>query len=136
MRLGYKVKRHVTLDPGVVQDLEEIVQRRGGESSLSMELNRAAREYVRRQKGQNDDVLLAPVIDRLLTEKFEQLEAWLRSGVWGGATYSATASLLLLELLCGQKVDPTEARAHLDLVRGRAWKMVRKDGKEEAPGAS
>lgn len=77
--------------------------------------------------------MLAPVIERLLNEKVNQMESWLRSGVWAGATYSATATLLLLEMLCGQKVDPQEAREHLELIRGRAWKMVRKSS-DERPG--
>lgn len=129
-----RVKKHVTLDPQIVADLEEIAAKKGGESSLSQELNRAGREYVQKVKGQNDDSLLAPVIDRLLTEKFDQLEAWLRSGVWGGATYSATATLLLLEILCGQTVDPVDAKNHLDLIRGRAWKMIRKGPQEAESG--
>lgn len=79
-----------------------------------------------------DDSILAPVISQLIDEKFAQLEAWLRPGVWGGATYSATASLLLLELLCGQTVEPSEAKKHLDLIRGRAWKMVRKEQPDPA----
>ena len=133
-QLAQRVKKHVTLDPAIVSDLEELAARKGGESSLSRELNRAAREYIKRQKSQQDDSILAPVLEQLLEEKFAQLEAWLRPGVWGGATYSTTASLLLLELLMGQTVEPEKAKEHLDLIRGRAWKMVRKGPQEAESG--
>lgn len=49
----------------------------------------------------------------------------MRPGVWGAATYSATAALLLLELMCGKTLDPKEARDHFELIRGCAWKLVR-----------
>lgn len=132
IQLARLISKHVTLDASVVADMEELVKRKGRESSLSKELNRAAREHVKRAKSENDDSLLAPVIERLLAEKFDQLEAWLRPGVWGGATYATTAALMLLELLMGQTVEPEKAKDHLELIRGRAWKMVRKGPQEEA----
>jgi hypothetical protein len=82
-----------------------------------------------------DDSILAPVISQLLDEKFAQLEVWLRPGVWGGATYSTTAALMLLELLIGVRVEPAEAKNHLDLLRGRAWKMVRDKNMDREPPA-
>lgn len=125
-----KVRRHFTFDAALYQDMDELAQRKG--SSISVQFERAAREHLRRQKAMEDDSILAPVISQLIDEKFAQLDTWLRSGVWGGATYSATATLLLLELLCGQTVEPSEAKKHLDLIRGRAWKMVRKEQPEPA----
>jgi hypothetical protein len=70
---------------------------------------------------------MTPVWQRLLDEKFEHLETWLRPGVWGGATYSTTAALLLLEVMCGKTLDPRDAKTHFELIRGRAWKIVRRD---------
>lgn len=95
--------------------------------SFSREVTTALKEYIQRQKAQQEEAIMTPVWQRLLDEKFEQLEAWLRPGVWGGATYSTTASLLLLELMCGKTIDPRQARDHFELIRGRAWKIVRKD---------
>jgi hypothetical protein len=115
----------VLVDPEVMAELEALLAH-NPESSLSNEVNAALREHLRRQRAGQEDILLAPVIERLLKERVDQMESWLRSGVWAGATYSATATLLLLEILCGQTVDPQEARDHLELIRGRAWKMVRK----------
>jgi len=120
-----RIRKHIRIEPGVVADLEALLTQKP-DSSLSNEVNVALKEYLRRQMAGHEDIVLAPVLERLLNEKLDQVETWLRAGVWAGATYSATATLLLLELLCGQTVDPKEAKAHLDLIRGRAWKMVRR----------
>jgi len=128
--VSYLTRKQVHLDPAVVEDLERIVRTKGGRRkgySFSHEVNVALREYVRRCAAEKDEQTLTPVWERLLNEKFGQLEAWLRPGVWGGATYSTTASLMLLELMCGKTIDPKEAKDHFELIRGRAWKMVRKD---------
>ena len=120
-----RIRKHLLLEPGVLADLTDLLSRRR-DSNLSNEVNAALKEYLQRQKAGEEALVFAPVLERLLNMKMDQQELWLRSGVWAGATYSATATLLLLELLCGQRVDPQEAKAHLDLIRGRAWKMVRK----------
>ena len=120
-----RIRKHVLIEPDVLADLEELLTRKT-ESTFSNEVNAAVKEHVKRHKAGQDDSVLAPVLERLLDQKLDQMETWLRSGVWAGATYSATATLLLLELLCGQKVAPEDARAHFELIRGRAWKMVRK----------
>jgi hypothetical protein len=127
-----RIRKHVMIEAGILAEMKSLLASRP-DSNLSEEINIALREYVRRSKAQQEEILMAPVIERLLNEKVDQMESWLRSGVWAGATYSATATLLLLEMLCGQKVDPKEAREHLELIRGRAWKMVRK-GADERPG--
>lgn len=130
IRVSYLTRKQVHLDPSVVEDLERIVRSKGGRRkgySFSHEVNVALREYVQRCAVQKEEQALTPLWERLLNEKFGQLEAWLRPGVWGGATYSTTASLMLLELMCGKTIDPKEARDHFELIRGRAWKMVRKD---------
>lgn len=120
-----RIRKHVLIDPEVVAELDALLNH-NPESSLSNEVNSALKEYLRRRKAGQEDMLVAPVFEQLLKERVDQMESWLRSGVWAGATYSATATLLLLELLCGQTVDPKDARDHLELIRGRAWKMVRK----------
>ena len=74
-----------------------------------------------------EEVITAPIWQRMLDEKFEQMEVWLRPGVWGGATYSTTAALLLLEMMCGKNLDPRQAKDHFGLIRGRAWKIVRRE---------
>lgn len=119
-----RIRKHVRIEPALIAELEAILSERP-DSSLSNEVNAAIQEHVRRHKAGREDLVLAPIMDRLMEEKLNQMEGWLRSGVWAGATYSATATLLLLELLCGQTVDPKDARNHLELIRGRAWKMVR-----------
>lgn len=128
-RVQSRIRRHVMIEAGLLAEVKQMLAARP-DSNLSEEVNTALREHVRRNKAQQEEILLAPVIERLLKERVDQMESWLRSGVWAGATYSATASLLLLEILCGQKVDPREAKAHLELIRGRAWKMVRKGADE------
>lgn len=119
-----RIRKHVRIEPELVAELQSLIEQ-NPETSLSNEVNTAVREHLRRHKAGREDLVLAPILDRLLENKLDQMEAWLRSGVWAGATYSATATLLLLELLCGQTVDPKDARNHLELIRGRAWKMVR-----------
>jgi hypothetical protein len=125
-----RIRKHVLIDPELLAELESHLTN-NPESSLSNQVNAALREYLSRRKAGQEDLLLAPVFERLLKERVEQMENWLRSGVWAGATYSATATLLLLEILCGQTVDPKDAREHLNLIRGRAWKMVRKTSDAE-----
>lgn len=130
MRVSGLVRKQFHLDPADVQELERIAQSKGGRKrgySVSREVNAAIREYIQRQKAQQEEASMTPVWQRLLDEKFEQLEAWLRPGVWGGATYSTTASLLLLELMCGKTIDPKQARDHFELIRSRAWKIVRRE---------
>jgi hypothetical protein len=124
-----RIRKHVMIEAGLFEEMKSLLASKP-DSNLSHEINIALREYLRRAKARQEETLLAPVMERLLNEKVDQMESWLRSGVWAGATYSATATLLLLEMLCGQKVDPKEAREHLDLIRGRAWKMVRKSAEE------
>lgn len=124
-----RVRKHVRLEPELAAELAQLLAERP-ESSFSNEVNTAIKEHLRRHKAGREDLVLAPILDRLLKEKMDQMEHWLRSGVWAGATYSATATLLLLELLCGQTVDPKDAKNHLELIRGRAWKMVRTTGEQ------
>jgi hypothetical protein len=125
-----RIRKHVRIEPEVLAELEVLVAKKT-ETSLSNEVNTALKEHIRRHKAGQEDIILAPILDRLLQESVNQTEGWLRPGVWAGATYSATASLLLLELLCGQTVDPSEAKTHLELIRGRAWKMVRRSADQE-----
>ncbi|HEY3365996.1 MAG TPA: hypothetical protein VGK74_13145 [Symbiobacteriaceae bacterium] len=131
------VRKQFHLDSTDVSELERIVQAKGGRTrgnSLSREVTIALREHIRRQKARQEEAAMTPVWERLLAEKFDNQEAWLRSGVWGGATYSTTAALLLLELLCGKTLDPKEAQQHFELIRGRAWKIVRRDVADLAAG--
>lgn len=124
------VRKQFHLDPADVEELERIVKSKGGKRkgySLSRELNAALRDYIKRHKAVHEEATMTPVWERLINEKFEQQEAWLRPGVWGGGTYSATAALLLLELLCGKSIDPSQAKDHFELIRGRAWKIIRRD---------
>lgn len=124
-----RIRKHVMIEAGLLQEMKDLLASKP-DSNLSIEINVAIREHLRRSKARQEEILLSPVIERLLQEKVDQMESWLRSGVWAGATYSATATLLLLELLCGQTVEPAKAREHLELIRGRAWKMVRKSAEE------
>ncbi|MDF2630433.1 MAG: hypothetical protein K0R39_4264, partial [Symbiobacteriaceae bacterium] len=87
----------------------------------------AIREYIKRNKALHEEASMTPVWQHLLDEKFAQLEVWLRPGVWGGGTYSATAALLLLELMCGKTLDPAQAKDHFELIRGQAWKILRRE---------
>lgn len=128
-----RIRKHVLIEAGLLAELDRLLTQKP-ESSLSSEINSALKEHLRRHKAGQEELLLAPVLERLLNEKMDQMETWLRSGVWAGATYSATATLLLLELLCGQQVDPKDARDHLELIRGRAWKMVRRAPEAEGGG--
>lgn len=130
--MPHRIRKHVMIETGLLSELNRLLATKP-DSNLSGEINIALQEYLQRRKARQEEILLAPVLERLLNEKIDQVETWLRSGVWAGATYSATATLLLLEMLCGQKVEPSEAREHLELIRGRAWKMVRK-GTGDWPG--
>ncbi|MFZ5823881.1 MAG: hypothetical protein ACOY94_06075 [Bacillota bacterium] len=133
------VRKQLHLDPADVQELERIVKTKGGRRrgySFSREVTAALREYIRRHKAQEEEATMTPVWQKLLDEKFEQLEAWLRPGVWGGATYSTTSALLLLELMCGKSIDPKQAREHFELIRGRAWKIVRREPGQSIPAGT
>lgn len=124
------VRRQFHLDPVILADFERLVKSKGGRKqgySLSREVNKALQAYVRQATVEREEVITAPVWRQMLDEKFEQLETWLRPGVWGGATYSTTAALLLLELMCGKTLDPRQAKDHFALIRGRAWKIVRRE---------
>jgi hypothetical protein len=124
------VRKQVCLDQADIQELDRIVLAKGGRPkgySFSSELTRALRDYLQRHRAQQEETTMTPVWQRLLDEKFEHLETWLRPGVWGGATYSTTAALLLLEVMCGKTLDPRDAKTHFELIRGRAWKIVRRD---------
>jgi len=123
-----RVQAH--MDSADVEELRRLVKMKGGQRkgyTLSRELNAALREYIKRHKAQQEEATMTPVWEQLIHEKFDQQEAWLRSGVWGGATYSATAALLLLELMCGKTLEPNQAKDHFELIRGRAWKIIRRD---------
>ncbi|HWI51283.1 MAG TPA: hypothetical protein VNT01_04000 [Symbiobacteriaceae bacterium] len=124
------VRLQAHLDSADVDELRKLVKTKGGQRkgyTLSRELNAALREYINRHKAQQEEASMTPVWEELLGEKFAQQEAWLRPGVWGGATYSATAALLLLEIMCGKTLDPSQAKDHFELIRGRAWKIIRRD---------
>jgi len=124
------VRKCVYLDEADVQELKRLAQVKGGRRkgyTLNGEMAGAVREYIKRQKAQQEEATMTPVWEQLLNEKFAQLEAWLRPGVWGGGTYSATAALLLLELMCGKTLDPAQAKDHFELIRGRTWKIIRRD---------
>jgi hypothetical protein len=130
MTVSRLVRKQFHLDPAVVQELERIVDAKGGQRkgySLSREVTAALREHIRRQTAQREEATMTPVWQQLLDQKFAELEGWLRPGVWGGGTYSATSALLLLELMCGKTLDPAQAKDHFELIRGRAWKLVRRD---------
>jgi hypothetical protein len=123
------VRKNVCLDSELIEQVNQIVKAKGGArmgASFSSELTIALKEHVQRRAMKQEEVTLAPVLERLFEEKFEQLEQWLRPGTWGGATYSATAALLLLEVLCGKQLDPSQAKEHFELIRGRAWKIIRR----------
>jgi hypothetical protein len=129
MSVGTLVRKNVCLDSYLIDQVERIAKAQGGArmgASFSALVTTALKEYVQRQTMQQEEVVLAPVLERLLDEKFERLEQWLRPGSWGSATYSCTSALLLLELMCGQKLDPKDAKDHFELIRGRAWKLVRR----------
>lgn len=133
--MGALVRKNVCLDSELIEQVNRIVKANGGArmgASFSSELTIALKKHVQREKMQEEETILAPVLQRLFDEKFAQLEGWLRPGTWGSATYSATSTLLLLELLCGVQVDPNQAKDHLNVIRGRAWKMVRRDPESEA----
>lgn len=124
------IRKHVCLDVTDLQELQRLANSKGGRRrghTLSSELTEAVRDYIKRKKAQHEEATMTPVWEQLLNEKFAQLEAWLRPGVWGGGTYSATAALLLLELMCGKTLDPNQAKDHFELIRGRAWKIIRRD---------
>lgn len=120
----------VWLDSADIQELKRMAAAKGGARqgyTFSREVSAAVKEYIKRQHAQNEESSMTPVWEQLLEEKFARLEAWLRPGVWGGGTYAATAALLLLELMCGKTLEAGQARDHFELIRGRAWKLVRKD---------
>jgi hypothetical protein len=130
MSVSTLVRKNVVLDAALVEEVDRIVKSKGGRNkgySFSGELTAALKEYVRRHTTQKEEAVSAPVWARLLQERAEQQDAWLRPGVWGAATYSATTALLLLELMCGKTLDPEDARDHFELIRGRAWKLVRRE---------
>lgn len=123
------VRKCVSLDLTDIQELQRLAEARGGRRrghSFSNEVTAAIREYINRQKAQHEENTMTPIWEQLLNDKFAQLEAWLRPGVWGGGTYSATAALLLLELMCGKTLEPSQAKDHFELIRGRAWKILRR----------
>lgn len=127
------VRKQLHQDSADIDAIERLVTAKGGRKkgySFSREVSAAIRQHIRRELGEREEATMTPIWQRLLDEKFGQMETWLRSGVWAGATYSTTAALLLLEVMCGKKIDPSHAREHFELVRGRAWKIVRRD-----PGA-
>lgn len=132
------VRKQLHIDASVWADMERLVRAKGGPrkgTSLSNEVTLALRQYIQRQMTTREEAVLSPIFQRLLDDRFAQLEAWLRPGVWGGATYGTTAALLLLELMCGKTLDPRDAKDHFELIRGRAWKIVRRDQTHQASGA-
>lgn len=129
MSVSRPVRKNVMLDSALIEAVNGIVKSKGGRNkgySFSGELTAALKEYVQRHTAQKEEAVSAPVWERLLNEKFDQQEQWLRPGAWGAATYSATSALLLLELMCGKTLDPKDAKEHFELIRGRAWKIVRR----------
>lgn len=122
------VRKNVCLDSALIDQVERIAKAKGGRRrgySFSGELTEALKQHVRRYNAQQEEAVSTPVWEGLLKEKFGQQEEWLRPGVWGAATYSTTAALLLLELMCGKTLEPSQAKDHFELIRGRAWKIVR-----------
>lgn len=131
--MGTVVRKNVCLDSELIEQVERIAKAKGGArrgASFSGEVTIALKEYVQRTTMKQEEVSLAPVLQQLFDEKFQQLEQWLRPGTWGGAMYSATSALLLLELMCGKQLNPSQAKEHFELIRGRAWKIVRRDPEE------
>lgn len=131
-----RVRTHVYLEADDIHQMKRLAVAKGGPRkgySYSGEVGAAVREYLHRQMVSKEEAVTAPVWQRMLDEKFAQLEAWLRPGVYGGSTYSTTAALILLEMICGKTVSPEQAREYFDLMRGRAWKIIRK---EPAPVAT
>lgn len=123
------VRKNVVLDASLIEEVNRMVKAKGGRNkgySFSGELTIALKEHVRRYHTQNEEAVSAPVWERLLDETYGRQETWLRPGVWAAATYSATCALLLLELMCGKTLDPKDAKDHFELIRGRAWKLVRR----------
>jgi hypothetical protein len=124
------VRKHVRLDSADIQELQRLVNSKGGARkgyTFSGEVTAAIRDYIKRQYAQQEEATMTPVWEQLLNDKFAQMESWLRPGVWGGGTYAATSALLLLELMCGKTLEPAQAKDHFELIRGRAWKLVRRD---------
>lgn len=124
------IRKCVRLSLADVQALQRLADAKGGRRkgyTFTDELAAAVRDYIKKQTAQHEESTMTPVWEQLLNEKFAQLEAWLRPGVWGGGTYSTTAALLLLELMCGKTLDPAQAKDHFELIRGRAWKIIRRD---------
>jgi hypothetical protein len=124
------VRKCVCLDSADIKELQRLADARGGARkgyTFSREVATAVKEYIKRQHAQKEEATMTPVWQQLLDQKFAELESWLRPGVWGGGTYSATSALLLLELMCGKTLDPAQAKDHFELIRGRAWKLVRRD---------
>lgn len=124
------IRKNVCLPSDQVESLKRLVRAKGGYRkgyTFSSELTTALRQYLQRQAAMEEETEALPLLQRLLDDKFGQLETWLRPGVYGGATYSTTAALILLEMVCGKTVSPEQARDYFELMRGRAWKIVRKE---------
>jgi len=124
------IRQTVCLSAADMHELRRLAAAKGGRArgyTISSEVAAAIKDYIKKQDAQHEEANMTPVWEQLLNEKFAQLEAWLRPGVWGGGTYSATAALLLLELMCGKQLDPAQAKDHFELIRGRAWKIIRRE---------
>lgn len=122
----------VYLDPPQVEAL--LTRAKAHSRSLSAEIVIAVREHLARNAAQVQDAQAAPLLDALLQERLGHLETWLRPMMAATSINAATAMLLALELLCGTRVEAERARETLDVMRGRAYRMLRKrdgpDGRE------
>lgn len=129
-------RRQVKISVYLPPDLAAELYRRatGGGGGITHQAATAIREYLARQVATTQESLATPVLDNLLLERLGQVESWLRPMVAAASIHSATAMLLALEALCGTRVDPSRAKETLDLMRGRAYKMIRRRDEAERQG--
>lgn len=122
------------LTPENVQGLRALVRRKGGHQAgvtFTGELNRAVAQYLAEDTAGRQITDLAPVLSELLDHKLGHMETWLRPMLASGGIHATTAMLLALELMCGTRIQPDQARELLDLMRGRAYKLFRRRGDGE-----
>lgn len=129
----------INLDPQVDLALAELVKRKGGRKggvTATAEINRAIAEYAARQAVDSPQGIVEEAVDRVIRERLDQVEAWLRP-MLANAGINATAALLAsVEVICGTRLGKDRVREFVDLLRGRAWQLYRRPVKDERPGES
>lgn len=134
---GHRV--HVMLDSDLAVTIDERVKAHGGRRGgafRSREVNRLIRLGLQAETAGHMAAFLAPPLSDALDSRFAHFESWLRPIVAKTGIYAATTTLMVLELLTGQRVPREQAREFLELIRGRGYRLFRRPDDVDAGSAT